>query len=362
MRRACHIVLLALLLTGCQLRPLTDPSNVSYVRVYVHDTGIKNLTTGVFNSDFVRPDYQKPEVLRVALYDSYTGNLAAERYLRNQGDDALGHYYDGYIVAAPGKYSLRAYNFGTESTIVGNEYNWYEAYAYTNQVSPSLTTKFKGATRVTDGSKAGEATRSPDEPIRWDPDPFFVANATDIVVPVHQSLDTLKTVDNKAYFDAGNVVKEYFLQVGVSGVEYVSSTVALLTGMASSMRLYDGDISAAEPATLYLEMKSGSYPDGVYKGLNDYHCIYCTFGTFGRLDSKQNLLQLSFEFATIYGVNYEVSLDVEPEFLKEDATDRQWLLIDKIISIPEPPEQPASGGGLLPSVYDWDDINSEIVI
>ena len=356
------MALLLLVVSACNFRELSDPSNVSYVRVYLGDMNIQNWNEGLFNPDFVRPDYRVPDIVRVCLFDTETGNLAAERYLRNQGDDERGHYYDGYIVASPGRYHLRAYNFGTESTLVANEYNWYQMYAYTNIVSESLTTKFKGATRVTDGSEAANATRSPDEPIRWDADPFYVANGADVTVSYHEGLDTLKSAAGEPWFLAKNVVDTYFLQVGVSGVENISASVALLTGMASSVHLEDYDYLSSEPATLYLEMHTGSYPDGVYKGLSNYHCIYCTFGTFGRLPEEENLLQVSFEFTTTYGELYEVVLDIIPTFLDKEASEHNWLLIDKVISIPDPPPGEGGGGGLAPTVEDWGDIHGEIVI
>ena len=361
-RRFLHIVLTLLVVSACNFHELSDPSNVSYVRVYLGDTKISNWNEGVFNPEFVKPDYKLPEIIRVGLFDKETGALVAERYLRNQGDDERGHYYDGYIVAAPGTYLLRAYNFGTESTLVGNEYNWYDMYAYTNVVSEAITTRFKGGTRVTDGSEAASQSRSPGEPIRWDADPLFVSNGMEVTVKFHAGLDTLRNADGSAWFVADNIVETYFLQVGVSGVQYISASAALLTGMASSVNLATMDFLSSEPTTLYLEMQSGSYPDGVYKGLNDYHCIYCTFGTFGRLPEEENLLQVSFEFLTTYGETYEVVLDVVPTFLNKEAQENNWLLIDKLITIPDPPTPEGGGGGLAPTVEDWGEVHSEIVI
>ena len=354
------MALAMLVLSACEFRELSSPSNVSYVRVYLNDTEVTNLNTGIFNPEFVQPGFQRPEIVRVALYDTQTGSQVAERYLRNQGDDAQGHYYEGFIVAEPGTYMLRAYNFGTESTLIGEEYNWYNAYAYTNKVAESLTSKYKGVTRVTDGSEAAEKPL-PDYPIRWDADPLFVANSTDVTIRPHFGIDTLKNAQGKPWFKAESIVKLYYLQVGVSGVDYISGSVALLTGMASAVHLENLEYRDSEPATLYLEMKTGAYPDGAYKGLKDYHCIYCTFGTFGRLPDAESVLQVAFEFSTTYGEVFEVSMDVVPAFLDSQALDHQWLFIDKVINIPAPPPG-EGGGGLAPSVEDWGDVNSEIVI
>ena len=39
-----------------------------------------------------------------------------------------------------------------------------------------------------------------------------------------------------------------------------------------------------------------------------------------------------------------------------------WLLLDDEIEIPEPPDEPGSGGGFEPGVDDWDDIETDIII
>ena len=45
-RTLIHILLLALVVTGCDFRPLADMNNVSYVRVYI-DEDITNVTGGM---------------------------------------------------------------------------------------------------------------------------------------------------------------------------------------------------------------------------------------------------------------------------------------------------------------------------
>ena len=105
--------LLLLIVSACDFRPMADTANVSYVRVYVNDD-ILNVTTGFYDDSIreetsgaidvhlLRPDYRRPEILRLGLFNPEDGSLVAERYLRNQGDDEHGHYYDGFIVAEPG--------------------------------------------------------------------------------------------------------------------------------------------------------------------------------------------------------------------------------------------------------------------
>ncbi len=358
---------LLLLASACDFRPMEDTTNVSYVRIYIDDD-LLNVTTGFYDDSvreetggaidvhLLRPDYERPEILRVGLFNIEDGSLVSERYLRNQGDDDHGHYYDGYIAIEPGTYNLVAYNFGTESAVVSDEYNCYEMLAYTNEIAPSIRSKFKSRSKGAPETKAEEI-------IRYDPDNLFVSGAERIVVRRHSRIDTLRTADGQAWFNASSVVKSYYLQVGIIGSQYVASAACLLTGMASSTHLLRPDYESASETTLYFEMHPGSWPDGYKPGQTDYRCIYTTFGTFGRLPDIQAKLNVSMEFMTTYGTQVDTTFNVSTEFLTEDAIERQWILPDFIVKIPDPPDSdPSTGGGLAPSVDEWDEVHSEFDI
>lgn len=345
-----------LLAGGCEFRPLLDPTNVSYVRVYVDET-ILNVTTGYYNERFYHPSYTRPAILRVGLFDTETGNLVAERYLRNQGDDELGHYYDGTIVIGAGTYDLIAYNFGTESTIVGNEYNCFGMTAFTNEISPAIKAKLKSRTKT--GEDEGDATvTKADESIRYDADHLFVANAVGVTVREHDKVDTLRSTTGEPYFYAESLVKSYYIQVGIKGIQYVASSASLLTGMSRQAHPLDRDFVSGGEATLYFEMMNGTYPD---RG-DDYACIYTTFGTFGRLPDADNQMLVSFEFQTTYGTTYQETFPLADEFMHEDAIVHQWIIIDKVIEIPDPPPDYQGQGGLKPSVDKWGEVDSEFTI
>lgn len=358
--------LLLLALAACDFRPLQDTGNVSYVRVYVddallnvtqgfYDDHIREETHGEIDVHFVHPAYARPEILRVGLFDTSTGELIAERYLRNQGDDERGHYYDGYVVVNPGTYNLVAYNFGTESTIVGDEYNCFSMYAYTNEIAASLKSKFKSRTKTDEGTKA-------EEDIRYDADHLFVARAVKMISDKHQGVDTLHNANGQPWFEAETVVKSYYLQIGVIGAQYIASASCLLTGMAASTHLLEPDFEQADETTIYFEMQQGAWPDGYKPGRKDYRCIYTTFGTFGCLPDVTNELKVSLEFVTSYGAQIDTTFNISPEFLKADAIDHQWLLPDFEVKIPDPPDPGPSGGGMAPSVDEWGEVHSEFEI
>lgn len=368
----CLAAILSMLGVSCNFRPMQETGNVSYVRVYI-DERILNVTEGFYDehvyedilghdpgtyaSGIAHPAYYRPEILRIALFNHDTGALEAERYLRNQGDDERGHFYDGYVILNPGVYDLIAYNFGTESTVIGDEYNGFLLNAHTNEISSSLTSKFKSRA-------ADEIETKANESIRYDADNLFVTGAQGLTVKHHAAIDTLRTSTGEWYFRAENVVKSYYLQIGIVNAQYIASSVALLSGMSAGVRLLDGDNTTMGESTLYFGLNNGRYPSGYYPGIDDYRVIYTTFGTFGEMPLVEYNLKVSFEFITTYGQAYEETIDITREFQKEDAIERGWLILDYIINIPPPPDDPGSNtsGGMTPSVDEWGEVESDLDI
>lgn len=342
------MLLLVVLITGCNFRETTETGNMNYVRVYI-DEDIMNVTGGFYNDEFQHPAYKRPDIMRVALFDPSSGEMVSERYLRGQGDDERGHYYYGYLLAEAGIYDMVAYNFGTESTIIHNEYDYFSLKANTNELSTSQRSRLLSRTdSETAATKAGES-------ICYDADHLFVARAENLKLNYHRGLDTLRNANGDPWFTARSVVKSYYIQIGVTGAQYLASSTALLTGMGREVRLRDGNFTDGGEATLYFDMLNGKYTE---YGTN-HDCIYGTFGTFGRLPDSDNQLTVSFELLTTYGTRLEETIPVKTEFLSEDAILHQWIIIDYNIAIPEPPT-PTGDGGLTPTVGDYTDVNTEI--
>ena len=367
-----------LLAASCEKRPLVELSNTHYVKVYV-DEELLNVTTGFYNESYSRPAYKSPTVLRVLLADPETGNVKAERYLRNQGQDENGHYYDGYIIADPGAYKLIAYNFDTESTIIGAGNNHYYINAYTNEIASHLYTKIPSRSpsknkenkdknsQQAQNEAEGKSPSDPEgkgpvvESIVYDPDHLFVANSDDLIIPYSETVDTLRATDGKPYFYAESIVKSYYLQVRVRGAQYISSAVSLLEGMSGSINLQNKELNLDKPVTVYFEMISDK---ATARTSDEEAIIYTTFGIFGRIDEMVNMLEVTFDFITTYGVPFSATLDISADFETPEAINNQWLLLDEIITIPEPPPSTGGGGsgGFTPSVDQWSDVESDIVI
>lgn len=350
MKKLIYILpIVVLLLMGCERRPLVELSSTHYVRVYVNEN-ILNVTEGFYNENYARPHYDSPDVLRLILADPVTGKAVAERFLRNIGEDERGIYYDGYIFAEPGNYVLMAYNFDTETTIVTNANSCNEAKAYTNIIASHISSNIPSRNQSSTGEK-----------IVYDPDHLFAANCGEVKIGYNSEVDTLRTPEGD-HFTAKSIVKSYYLQVRVKGLEFVSTSIGLLSGMSGSAYVNGTGMIENDPVTIYFEMLPGvnSTASGIARtNTEGVTTIYTTFSTFGKIEGAQNGLNITFDFHTTYGEPYSETLNITDLFYTELAREKQWLLIDHTISIPEPPKV-GGDGGFKPIVDEWGDIKTEI--
>ena len=400
MKRLILILLaaLALMNVSCERRDLVDISNTHYVRVYINED-IKNVTTGFHENAEIRPTYKSPEILHLLLADPQTGRLKAERFLRTKKQDEKGAYYEGYIVAAPGQYDLIAYNWGTEVCIVSNYMDFNTSMVYTNEIAAhdrnGLSADAMSAVRSAMEkvmqkmmqrqlmTKADE-DRQPDK-IVYDPDPFFLANCGTVNVSNSSQIDTLRTPAGE-YFTAESIVKSYYLQIPVIGIENHASLVGVLSGMAGSTWIGSKTLNEQDPVAIYLELQQGGdNPTGVVRSKTEPEqssdeessdvvfdvsasetsdasvIMYTTFSTFGRLTDPETSFSLTFDFKISGGV-FTQTVDITAEFNSPLAKEKQWIIVgeDKMIVVPDP--KPGGGGGFKPSVGEWEDVNTEIII
>lgn len=336
---------------SCEFRPLDELSNTHYVRVYI-DEHIKNTTEGFYNPDNVKPEYKRPGVMRVTLADRNTGKVVAERYLRSQGDDEQGHYYDGYIICDPGEWSLLSWNFDTETTQIEESSNQHMAKAFTNKIASHLYSALPS--RLNKKADGDDVYRN--ETIVYEPDHLFVSEAQDVDIKYNMELDTLRTPSGE-YFRANTIVEAWYIQVNVKGVSYLSSSLSLITGLSGSKKLYTSDLDSKNPVTLYFDMLGETKS----KADDDTGIIYSTFYTFGKLPDIENGFEVTFDIQTIYGTPVTAKFDITDEFQTEMAKEHRWIILDKTIEIPGPPDH-GGGGGFSPGVKDWNDVNTDLII
>lgn len=355
MRSCSHIPVLLLFvvwLAGCEHRPLVDLNNVHYVRVYI-DEQLRNVTFGFYDESRQRPDYTRPSVLRVALCNPDDGRTVTEAYLQRSGSDAQGFYLDGYITAEPGDYDLMVYNFGTEATQIAYESSYWNAMAYTNPVSSYLYAGMPGMRAISQQQK-----------LAYEPNHLFVETQEALHIPYTNRMDTLRRADGN-WLRAQSMVLSYYLQVQVRGIEYVSSSASLMTGLAGSKRISDRKMNDSDPVALFFNMLSvdRNVPQTANTSGNggSTAIIYSTFNTFGKLPDVATELKVTFEFIKSDGSSQVETIDITPMFGTFDVAEQQWIILDREIVI-EPPADIGSGGGFTPDVGEWDDIHSDIPI
>ena len=344
---ALSIIMLLLTMTSCEHRPLEDPVNVHYIRIYI-DEQIKNVTTGFYDDNRQKPAHRLPSVMRVMLCDPSTGNVVQERYLQDAGNDERGYYLEGHITADPGTYKLMVYNFGTESTLIGNDNNYNSAMAYTNNIASHIAAQIPSV-------RAPEDRKS----VMYEPDHLFLVTDETVRIGAASAIDTLR--DNSGnYFTATTCVDSYYMQVRVKGIEYVSSAVSLLSGLAEAKQLKDRGMIADRPIRIYFDMLTAGKENEQKPRTDEADVIYATFNTFGKLPDVPTELNITFDFIKTDGTTQTEVIDITPMFDTDIVRNNRWIIIDREIEI-VPPEKP-EGGGFSPDVEQWEDINSDIII
>ena len=352
MRRISNIILAILFmvipyLTACEHRELSDPNIEHYLRVYL-DEEIKNVTCGFYDANLKHPEYKRPYVMRVVLADPSSGKVVSERYFQDHGEDERGYYIDGYINAEAGIYNLLVYNFGSPMTQIGNEENYYSMEAYTNPIGEYYL-QYLPSSRLEIDEKN----------IVYEPEHLFHQIGEPLVITKTNRVDTLKNTSGD-WFEAHSVVKSYYLQVRIKGIEWVTSAASLLSGMAKSTILHSHDgMVTTNPVNLFFTMDYTG-KQAVRDGTGNTAILYTTFNTFGKVPNVTTSLTLNIEFSRSDGTTQVEEIDITSMFDTPMVRENQWILIDHEIVI-TPPEDGVAGGVDL-GVDKWEDIQTEIYI
>lgn len=334
--------------TGCEHRPLEMrqyEENI-FVRVY-YDENIRNVSFGFYDESKKKPEYSSPKMMRVAFFDNVSDKLVSERYMYDCGRDERGYYIQGKMNLPNGKYNMLAYNFDTKEIETRNNYSYYAMSAYTNALSESEANRFFS-------SRGDDATN-----ICRQPDHLFVAKVEEINIdkPIYyEAPDTIKN-NTGTYPVAETIVKTYYLQFNIKGVEHVRSAVALVSGMAGSKNMHSNEMVKDDVASIYFNLNNGK---DKARTSDDIAVAYASFNTFGKLPHTEGYLDVTFEFKTIYNTVQTETFRITDIFETEMAKENQWIIIDKVIEI-IPPEG-SDTGGMTPGVTDWEQIEGSITI
>lgn len=339
-------------LTSCEHRPLEDPIDFSkgrFLRVYFNEH-IRNVSFGFYDASKQPSNYQSPVLLRVVCADPLSGEVVTERYLSDYGRDEKGYYIQGNISAPEGAYKLMAYTCDVEHVNFLYEYSFHSLMAYSVELSSSE------ANRV---FPTRDENVLINEPIHHQPGHLFVANVDNVYFGPEVLSDTIFT-EAKSHPVAETIVKTYYMQVNVKGVEYVRSAVALITGMSGGKRLYNNEMLTDDPVSIFFSLNNGLDKARTDK---ETRVAYATFNTFGKLPDVEGYIEISFEFKTIYNTVQTETFRVTDLFETPMVRDNQWIIIDKVIEIVPPEgEEDVTGGGLSPGVSDWEQIEGSITI
>lgn len=343
------------LCSSCEHRPLELPSYYDnmFVKVYF-DEHIRNVSYGFYDESKKKPEYNSPQMMRVVFYDEDNGKLVTERYLHDYGKDEQGHYIQGYMSIPDGRYNIMAYNYDIQDTKVKKDNIYTESTAYTRPLSENEANRLF--------SSRGDAGN---EPLCTQPEHLFVARVEGIEVftpDFWENPDTLKTAEGTTPV-AETIVKTYYLQFNVKGVEHVRSAVALISGMAGSKKMQADEMVTDNAVSIYFGLNNGKEKSGqaARQVPDDVAVAYASFNTFGKLPDTEGYIDITFEFKTLYNTVQTESFRVTDMFETEQVKEKQWIIIDKVIEI-VPPEGAETSGGMSPAVRDWEQIEGSITI
>ena len=351
-RSLCLLIAMSFVCFGCEHRALytleemTQNENI-FVRVYFNEQ-LRNVNFGFYDDTKEKPEYSSPEMMRVVMCDEYDGKVISERYLRDCGKDERGYYIQGKMNVPNGRYNMLAYNFDTKEILVKHKYSYPLMTAYTEQLSESEANRFFT-------SRGDDATN-----ICRQPDHLFVAKVEGIKVNTPEyweKPDTIKVATN-TYPTAESIVKTYYLQFNIKGVEYVRSAVALISGMAGSKTMHNGEMVTEDAANIFFGLKNGREKN---RTTDETAVAYASFNTFGKLPNTEGYLDVTFEFNTIYNTVQTETFRITDIFETEMAKENQWIIIDQVVEI-TPPEGAETGGGMSPGVTEWEEIEGSITI
>ena len=312
-------LLSAVFLSGaCKRRPLTVGDNNVQVNISI-DYDIVNW-----------PDPEEPGMMRVMFFDAGDGDFASHAFLPASG---------GRVNVLPGRtYHVLAYNFDTESTVVGDEYYWYGIYATTNEVPESYKTRLKS-----------RASRDDGELIVYEPDHHYVARERNVYVPARSVEAPPVVID----LDASTIVETWKVYIDrVEGIQYVASVAGVISGLALSNTLAS-DEESEDKASVFFETMSVT-KEGV---------LEIQFNTFGYVPSEKQVITLVVTDTAAEG--HEFNFDVSSQFADNPE---QIIRVktgedgnpDIVIDEPDAPE--SGGGGLAPEVDEWDDVIIDIPV
>ena len=322
MKKSFLFALVLLLLASCRYKDLCYDHNHGTQNNLSLELNLKlDLDIDLEVSEEAHTKITVPTYMKVCFYDPLSGVL--------QKTDFVGPY-GGPLHVNPGSYRMVVYSFDTEWTWIRGEHEIDSLEAYTSDITAQMSPKFLAFSTNKEDAPG---------PIIYTPDHLLVTQK-DVEIPPY----TLETQVITITASAATVVETYGFEVtNVTGLEYIASAEAFVTNQARSTFFGRGEKNT-EPATVY-------FPVQVSLKENK---LKTTFNTFGKLPGdSQSYLHIV--ITDTEGKVYTITEDITEQF--EDPGHE--IVIDEAIDIPKPE---TVGGGIAPTVEDWEDIITDVPI
>ena len=299
------IVVMTLLLFSCRHKELSS-DNVLIANVKV-----------VF--DWKNSPEANVETMRMYLFPVDGGNPIPYEFADVKG---------GKIKVPAGRYKALCINSDTEALLYRNIGGYHTFELYSPEGSMNMA-----AYSVLHPDKARE------ERIRCSPDNFYADRIEEALLEVTEEEQTI-------VFYPANPVCHYTVEVrNVSNLKYVSPgfVTGALSGMSEGLFLGRNRIKS-EPATIPFEMSS----DGV-------STLYADFLTFGQYES-QNIHKIVIQVVMPDGNDKGYLFDVTDQVHQAPDPRNVHIILDGLPL----PKHIVNGGGFLPSVDEWDNIEVDL--
>lgn len=295
---------LLLMLTGCSRRDILDDYPVSGVEITLDWDGVTD---------------KLPEGVRAIFYPKNAEGRKIDTYLSVRG---------GKVKVPPGRYSVVIYNYDTETVMIRGEKAFETIEAYTGHCTGL-------------GSAA--------EKMVWAPDPLYVVSMDEVRIPNTEEVTQLNLKPELA-------IRTYAFNVKAIGMQYVSSVMGVIEGMACSYHLGSGNrVNSSNPVLFELNKT----PDGV-EG---------SFSTFGVLDAMMTraggAINMTLAFIKTDNSVHAVKVDIAEVVIEAEGGSggsgggtppNIEIPIEDPIEIQKPDgPPPGGGGGIGGDVGGWGD-------
>ena len=332
MRRCGYIlttvVMMIFLSVSCQRRPFAENRTMLSIALKI-DTAIVNHT-----------QKKLPENMRVDLYDCVTSQLVFTDYVGPEG---------GVIHPVPGTYNLLIYSIDAESTIVHKEQSFNTIEAYVNEVSSYLKSQMAQFLSKRKAAAKERITKNPDQyaeqPVVNQPDHIFVGSYDNLFIPVSYEDERVEEV----YIEvtAQSLVESWNVEIrNVEGSQWIREVVSLVSGQKGSV-LMGPDTASDRIVSVFFEMSLEENQDGG-------KCLKGKYNTFGKYPGNEESVNIDLSVRDRGGGEQIFHFDVTD---KIENNKQRYILIEEPLVIEE---NGSSGGGFLPVVDEWDNVNTDI--